>query len=184
MNALQPTRRNCARFVPVAALGLMLSLPCVAHAATVGHLILYVRGNVSDIALVDPLGRTDRDDDEVSKEGIPGCSRWPGGIKTGEEDSPSADSSANVLMMFELSSVQYGRYVVCVRADSVVEVTVSATFEPEPQSTSGCIDLARTYTVGPGRHGWAIHVRRAPPKGECAVRIAPLVKKKRAAKSR
>lgn len=177
-------RRVRLSFAVLGSLVLVASLPCVAGGETVGRLILYVRGQVNNIVLVDPLGRTDRYDDNVPKPGIPGCDRWPGGLEEDEESSANVDSAASARTTFVLDSVQYGRYSVCLHADTTVDVTVVVTFESATPGTAGCNNLERSDRVGAGRQGWTIDVRKSPPKGQCAVRIGRPGQRKRAPKAR
>lgn len=150
-------------------------LPRASVGDTVGRLTLNVRGTIRDVVLVDPLGRSDRYTSNIEQSTIPDCDRWPGG--TGGELDAAEDHSSD-LLVFILHSVLYGRYVVYAQADSLVEVSVFGTFEPADTAGHGCVNLGRTGRVGVGRHAWAVDVRRSPPKGECAVRITPLQKKK------
>lgn len=160
------------------------ALSSVACSGTVGSLILNVRGHVSDIVVVDPRGREDRYTEGVSNAKIPGCSRWPGGVEDDEEDTTSVGSSAAAFTMFQLDTVEFGLYLVYAKADSQLIATVSATFQPSADGAPICAEVTRTDRVSAGRHGWIVILRRYPPKGECTVRIAPLVPRKKAAASR
>jgi hypothetical protein len=181
MNARPSATRHPGSLALVLVLTTMLAIPRAAHAdgaGTIGHVVLNVRGRVGDIVLIDPLGRADRYVDNMPDAHIPGCSRWPGGLEEDEDDSTSVDSSAAELTMFQLSDVQYGRYVVYARAADSTEVSVSITFEPSAPGGIACVDLTRTDRIARGRTGWAIEIRRTPPKGECTARIARLIRKK------
>jgi hypothetical protein len=127
---------------------------------------------------VDPLGRKSGDENED----IPGCSRLPGGSETVLDDSVFA-AYASELMEYQVDSLQYGRYKLYASADSHAVVTVTATFSPKHPGFIRC-EPERTDRLRPGRHGWTIDVRRAPPKGECAVKIAPLVQRRGATRKR
>lgn len=152
--------------------------PLVSRATTIGNLTIEVRGSVGDIVVVDPLGRTDRNIGGVPHSNIPGCSRWPGGLGDDEEDESNADSSGSALMVFQMDSVQFGRYIVCARADQRLTVTLNVMFDSAVSGLPPCIGLTRTDQIAPGRHAWTIDVRNSPPKGECPVRIARLAKGK------
>ena len=82
--------------------------------------------------------------------------------------------------MFQLDTVQFGQYLVFVIADSQMLATVSATFQPSLAGARMCAEVSRTDRITAGRHGWAVNVRRCPPKDECTVRIAPLIPRKKA----
>jgi hypothetical protein len=162
----------------VSVLALLLVGARGTQAATIGHLVLKVRGNVDGFVLVDPHGRADRDSTGVPRANIPGCARWPGGIEEDEEDASGGDSKAPDLMVFEMDSVEFGRYVFSAHAARRVVVTMSATFDSKVPGLPPCVDLTRSDRVGIGRQQWLIDVRRSAPNGECAVRIAPLVRGK------
>ena len=158
----------------LAVLVLLLFGPRGAPAETVGHLVLKVTGNVNDIVVVDPRDRTDRDSAGVPHANIPGCARWPGGIDEDEESDSGAGTQAPERTVFQLDSVEFGRYVVSAHATRRVAVSLSVTFDSAVPGVPPCVDLTRSDRVGAGRHSWTIDVRRSPVTGECAVRIAPL----------
>ena len=137
-----------------------------------GHVVLKIRANVEDIVLVDPLGRADRDSAGEPLAGIPGCSRWDGGIEEDMEDTTSAEGPD--LMVFELASSMYGRYVLSLRAPQPVKVTIMATLDSRVPGVPPCVDLTRSDSVGVGRHCWALDVRQTVPAGECGMRITPM----------
>ncbi len=185
MNAGWTRHRILSRFVILSAVITAASVSCIARAGSVGRLVLHIRGELRDLVLFDPVGRTDQYDHDIEKAGIPGCDRWPGGLEEDEEDVQNVDSVASARTTFQIESVQFGRYFVYARAETSAVVTISVTFGSAiPGSTTSCTDLSRTDRVGAGRHAWAIDVRRSPPKGECAVRIGPMGRGLKTAKRR
>ncbi len=152
----------------------LVETPPATQAGTAGHLLLYVRGNVSDIVLVDPAGRADRQTDSIAVANIPGCGRWPGGLGGDQSDPTTVDSSARSQMLFELSIVHYGRYLVSAQSDDSLDVEVVGTFDTADHSSTACVDLTRRDRVAVGRTTWAVDVRRSPPPGECTIRITRL----------
>ena len=173
--------------LPAAGLGLgalvvlFLASATPRHAPTAyaGHVLLKIRGNVEDIALVDPLGRADRDSAGLPVSGIPGCERWPGGIEEDAEDTTSADAEGPDLMVFEMDSVMFGRYVISLRSPQRMTVTILATLDSRVPGVPPCVDLTRSDSVGVGRQCWSLDVRRTVPAGECGLRIAPLARARR-----
>lgn len=150
-----------------------------SHPQSVGRMILHVRGRLSDIVLVDPSGRTDRDGDTLVSE-IPGCDRWPGGI--GElylDDEEFSDSSDTEMTSFELAIVQQGHYVLRARADQETDATVEATFIPEPMDTAvGGARLGKSDHLPAGSHSWTITIRPSSPEGGSRLAISGPTKQK------
>jgi hypothetical protein len=152
--------------------------PSHVPTAYAGHILLKIHGNVEDIVLVDPLGRADRDSVGLPLSSIPGCERWPGGIEEDAEDTTDGGAEAPDLMVFEMDSVMFGRYVLSMRSPKPMTVAILATFDSKVPGVPPCVDLTRSDSVKAGRHRWALEVRRTAPVGECGMRIAPLAAKR------
>lgn len=168
----------CALRPWLSTLAVLVFLLCgqrAAPAGTVGHLVIKVTGNIDDIVLVDSHGRADRDSAGLPNANIPGCARWPGGIDEDDEGDSGSSTQTPEVTVFQMDSVEFGRYVVSAHATRRVAVSLSVTFDSAVPGVPPCVDLTRSERVGAGRHSWTINVRRSPVMGECAVRIAPLL---------
>ena len=139
---------------------------------SIGHLTIDIHGRVTDIVLVDPKGRADRYDNNISTPGIPQCHRWPGGLPGNEDESTSADSLGLETTTFLLDFVEAGRYVLLARTDSTRNVTISIVFDRANGEPGSCNDLEKVYQVRRGARAWVLDVRKSVPRGECGVRLS------------
>ena len=138
----------------------------------IGRATIDVFGHLRGIVLVDPLGRRDELTDSTLATGIPGCSRWPGGLEH-ELDDP--DTSYKDEMLFQLEQCLPGSYKLLAVADDTVDVRINVVFEAASGSADGCPSIERAERIPAGRVSWTLETTSTPPKGGCNAKVLPAV---------
>ena len=139
-----------------------------------GLTTIVVRGQATNVVLVDPHGRINRSSAVKNGEiAIPECNRWDGGTETTLDDSSAADDQAqgDVVTQLELTPI-IGRYRLYAETTDDGSTSVTVTPVRATGVYHACGDLTRDIQKRKGRFVWNIEFLADTGRTACPVRLS------------